>query len=742
MTPERWAQIKDVVGQAMETPLAERTSFVERACGADDALRQEVESLLSAGDGANSMPKARDAIASAAQSVVADHEASERSFLDVVLGQQFEILKPLGRGGMGDVYLARERALDRFVAIKVLRPELAMAPESRERFRREARIVAQLTHPGILRLHTFGEVGGVWYFVMGYVPGESLAERLRLERQLSWVDAHRILTDLADALEYAHRRGVVHRDIKPANILLDDDSGHAVLADFGISKASGIGDSLTATGAVIGTPDYMSPEQTTGSSDVDQRSDIYSLGAVGYRMLAGREPFAGASMGEVMYRRLKQDAPPLKPLAPSAPDALTSVVMKCLARERSERWPDAQALRQALGRVTSSGAEVLPEGVRDLPTFGPYALLWAAAWITIAMATLRPPSERALLLVIAFLVPIGLVLHVWNGGRHGLSPLELARIASWPPEWWSMWWPTSLRRPADLWTRLPWQARLTRGALSAFFISVPVMIVLRTWLGGTGRLTSGDPAQDWFVLAEAVVVLSAAAVAAGAVGWARGRGLSTGESFRVLFGATTSSSSWHTPRIARLLAPALGRVRPPQSDDPADHERAIAEALPLLPSAAGDSGVAAAAIAQRLLRAIVQRDLELTSLERVASASELDRLGAQLASLGDEVPGESGERRELRDLVRHQLEVVRRVRGRRETMAQERARHFDLLRGLWTRLCEVSDAPMDDARRVIEAATRVRSLCSEIVEELETPGLAPSMERSASAPASPPTILN
>jgi hypothetical protein len=697
MTPERWAQVKAVVGQAMETPLEDRVAFVERACGADDGLRREVESLLAADASATSLPGARGGIASTVRSVVAEHEVAHRSLLDAALGQQYEILKPLGRGGMGDVYLARERALERFVAIKVLRPELAIAPESRERFRREARTVAQLSHPGILRLHTFGDVGGIWYFVMGYVRGDSLAERLRLERQLSWIDAHRILTDLADALDCAHRHGVVHRDIKPANILLDDESGRAVLADFGISKAAGLGDSLTATGALVGTPDYMSPEQTLSSSRVDGRSDIYSLGAVGYRMLAGREPFSGGSMGEVMQQRLSQDAVPLQTVAPTVPDALAAVIMKCLSRDPADRWENALALKEALGRVTSSGAEALPEGTRDLPTFGPYALLWAATWVAIALGTTRPPSERALLLLIAFLVPIGLVLHVWNGGSHGLTPSELLRFSFWPPEWWGMWWPRGLRRPTDLWTRLPWQARLARSAVSAFFVAIPVIIVLRRWLGDMGWLPSGDLAHAWFVFAEALVVIAVAAVAGGAFFWARARGLSSGDAFRLLFGTTSPSSYWQLPRISRLLAPATGRVRAPIADDVSDHRRAIAELSPFLPAGAGDTGAAASTVAERLLRAIHDRDAELESLERVASTGEVDRLSAQLEQLGGEAAGEGAERRELRDLVQHQLDVVRRARGRREALAQERAHLFDLMRGLWTRVRRMAGARPDDA---------------------------------------------
>ena len=254
MTPERWQRVKELFSRASALPVEQRSAFVARACDGDAELRDEVSSLLRASEGGDSLPAARVAIAASA---LLDRDASLRATLESALGQQYEIIRPLGHGGMGTVYLARERALERFVAIKVLRPELAEAQEGRERFRREARVAAQLSHPGIVPLHTFGEVGGLWYFVMGYVRGVTLAERLRVERRLPSTDAQRMLVDLADALECAHRSGVIHRDIKPANILIDAESGRAVLADFGIAKVQDESDSLTATGMIVGTPSFM-----------------------------------------------------------------------------------------------------------------------------------------------------------------------------------------------------------------------------------------------------------------------------------------------------------------------------------------------------------------------------------------------------------------------------------------------------------------------------------------------------
>ena len=266
MSDARWQRVKALFAEAMERPPHERSEYVDAVCAGDPSMRAELNSLLEAGADSASVPRARAAVAAAARALAANSGPSPagdgtlQHMLELALGQQYEIVRPLGQGGMGAVYLARERSLERFVAIKVLRPELAEAHDGRERFRREARIAAQLSHPGIVPLHTFGEVGGLWYFVMGYVRGPSLAERLRLEGHIPVDEAHRILTELADALASAHRSGVVHRDIKPANILLDADSGRAVLADFGVAKVGAGDEQLTATGVVIGTPHYMSPE--------------------------------------------------------------------------------------------------------------------------------------------------------------------------------------------------------------------------------------------------------------------------------------------------------------------------------------------------------------------------------------------------------------------------------------------------------------------------------------------------
>src|SRR5499425_3915687 len=207
------------------------------------------------------------------------------------LRDRYVLERELGRGGMATVYLARDLKHDRPVALKVLLPELA-ASLGPDRFQREIKLAARLQHPHILTVHDSGETAGQLWFTMPYVEGESLRDRLRRERQLSVDDALRITREAAQALQYAHEHGVVHRDIEPENLLLTKD-GNTLVADFGIARALGADEHLTQTGMSVGTPAYMSPEQASGDKALDARTDLYSLGAVLYEMLAGEPPYTG-----------------------------------------------------------------------------------------------------------------------------------------------------------------------------------------------------------------------------------------------------------------------------------------------------------------------------------------------------------------------------------------------------------------------------------------------------------------
>ena len=262
--------------------------------------------------------------------------------------------RELGRGGMATVYLATDLKHHRQVAIKVLNPELAAALGP-ERFLREIEIAARLNHPHILALHDSGDADGFLYYVMPYVEGESLRQRLMRQKQLPLNDALEITGAVAIALTYAHSHGVVHRDIKPENILLSGDE--AVVADFGIARAITVArsDQLTATGIAVGTPTYMSPEQAAGETQLDGRSDIYSLGCVLYEMLAGHPPFLGASAQEILARQTLDPVPPLHTARASVSGAVEQAIVKSLAKQPADRFPAAVQFADALSAARTPG---------------------------------------------------------------------------------------------------------------------------------------------------------------------------------------------------------------------------------------------------------------------------------------------------------------------------------------------------------------------------------------------------
>ena len=273
--------------------------------------------------------------------------ATLRDQLQVALSGTYTLERELGRGGMATVFLARDIKHDRLVALKVLHPELA-ASLGPERFLREIKVAARLNHPHILPLHDSGQARDLLYYVMPYVDGESLRQRLNREKQLPLDDALQIARNVAAALDYAHRHQVVHRDIKPENVMLHE--GEALVTDFGIAKAISVAgsDNLTQTGMAVGTPAYMSPEQAAGEAEPDGRSDIYSLGCMLYEMRAGATPFTGPTPQAVMTRRFTEPVPSLRAARPTAPEAVEHAVTKALARVPADRFATAAQLAQAL----------------------------------------------------------------------------------------------------------------------------------------------------------------------------------------------------------------------------------------------------------------------------------------------------------------------------------------------------------------------------------------------------------
>jgi serine/threonine protein kinase/Flp pilus assembly protein TadD len=271
------------------------------------------------------------------------------------LHDRYRLERELGGGGMATVYLAHDLKHDRLVALKVLRPDF-VASLGADRFLREIKVVARLHHPHIVPLYDSGQAGTHLYYVMPYVEGESLRQRLDREKQLPVDDALRIVRAVAGALDYAHRHQVVHRDIKPENVMLHE--GQALVTDFGIAKAISVsgGETLTQTGLAVGTPAYMSPEQAAGETDPDGRSDVYSLGCVLYEMLAGTPPFTGPTAQIVISKRFTEPVPALRAARPLVPEPLELAVTKALARTPADRFASAAQFAHALDLPTGTGA--------------------------------------------------------------------------------------------------------------------------------------------------------------------------------------------------------------------------------------------------------------------------------------------------------------------------------------------------------------------------------------------------
>lgn len=328
------------------------------------------------------------------------HPSPDFLALQSALAGEYSLQRELGRGGMGVVYLARDVQLDRDVAIKVLPTHLAQHAASRERFLREARTAAGLSHPHIVPIHRVGEAGGFVFFVMTFVDGETLGERLRTRGPLPHAEAARVLREVAWALAYAHGRGIVHRDVKPDNILLEASTGRALVTDFGIAHGGGESDGQRDAGLIMGTANFMSPEQAA-NAPVDARSDLYALGVVGFLAVSGRLPFetqnaASQNAHTVMVRQATEAPPAVSRVAPGLPSSLAAVIDRCLERDPARRFGDGEAMAAALAPSTDTKPALPPMlrawlGARNplmvpyLGWFGAFGALTTAnliAWVT------------------------------------------------------------------------------------------------------------------------------------------------------------------------------------------------------------------------------------------------------------------------------------------------------------------------------------------------------------------------
>jgi serine/threonine-protein kinase len=356
LSRDEWRELEPMIDAVLDAPPDRRGAASLEPHDIDDERRAELARV--ADECEADLPLLRQPAAERFASLF-DHVP-----MPEMLADRYRIREEIGRGGMAIVYTARDVKHGRDVAVKVLREEVAAAL-GRSRFLREIEIVAQLRHPNIVPLYDSGEADGLLYYVMPYEAGHSLRQRLTLGSPVPVEHAVAILRDVCDALAYAHGQGVVHRDIKPDNVLLS--GRHALVSDFGIARAvtAATGQmTLTADGVLLGTPQYMAPEQVAGDANVDHRADIYSVGVLAYELLTGRPPFTGESPQAVLTAHLVQPPAPLSAYREDIPHALADVVLRCLAKQPAERWQTADEL---LGRLDPMTVRI-HSGAFDAPS--------------------------------------------------------------------------------------------------------------------------------------------------------------------------------------------------------------------------------------------------------------------------------------------------------------------------------------------------------------------------------------
>ena len=636
-----------------------------------------------------------------------------RDALQAKVGAQYRILRLLGRGGMGAVYLARDLTLEREVAIKVVN-SAADSAEMYDRFRREAKTAAQLAHPHIVPLHAFGNVEGMPYFVMGYVRGESLAERLRRDGKLPEVEARRILAEIADALDHAHRRGVVHRDVKPDNILIEDASGRALLTDFGIAKSITHGETLTQHGSIVGTPHYMSPEQGAGHADIDGRSDIYSLGVVGYTMLAGRLPFEGRSAADILAKHVTQEPPPLRSIAPTISDTTQHAVERCLAKDPAKRWPDARALRVALG--TADDAD-LPDALEAVHGHGVAFVMIATvllllSWIVIVRMQDAPPVVLA---IIGGIIALGYVVVVASLRFEGFPLAVVQRVIWSEPSWWPSWYPRKLRRRNNVWDRLPRSVRWFRVVFPFVFVSL--------------AMTVPDPMHNFTLklLVFLIVFAIAGALELTAKRELKRMGITSWNDLsRIVSTPPSRVRFWSQPRIAAVLAPAQDDAL--TADSPHAQLQSILRIAEDLSGPLRSIGSDAAAAGRRLLASIDQSDKQIADLARNVEAGEEQRLVEKIAALANVEQGA-----EMRQLLEKQLDLIRDLSARIENARARRNRHIEMLKTLALHMASLRArvSPSD----VGSLSDNVRVLCEQISRQGNTNAFAdePTVRQSTGA---------
>jgi serine/threonine-protein kinase len=444
VTPERWRRVNEVFRLARACAPERCAKVVAEACGGDEELRQQVEALLAAdvedGEFLDTPPLGATAVEGLWHGVAppggldAPATGAAESLEGVVVAGNYELGALLGRGGMGAVYRARQRSLDREVAVKILRAEALAYPGARERFEREAKAVARLKHPNIVAVHDYGvapEVGA--FIVMELLTGRSLGEELERNGPMAIGSAVAVMRQVCAAVGAAHAAGVLHRDLKPDNVVLEPGEGSAVTAkvlDFGLAKltdaASGPRPTLTKSGVIMGTPAYMSPEQCRGEA-LDARSDVYELGCVLYEMVTGRPPFVAETSFDVMTQHATVEPTPPSELTPQVPQPVEAAILKALAKRPEQRFESAAELGEALVASATPGAGRAGESAGGIGTRDGRR----ATMLSQPKRTLRPIALACVL--VAALSVAGLLLWRARTGSVAVAPIKTIAVLPFKP---------------------------------------------------------------------------------------------------------------------------------------------------------------------------------------------------------------------------------------------------------------------------------------------------------------------
>jgi len=596
---------------------------------------------------------------------------------------------------MGIVYKAKDRRLKRPVAVKLLPPELAFREEVRSRFLREAQTAAQLSHPNIVPIYSVDEVDGLVFFVMALVEGESLGFHLKRERRAPLDFAHRVLCDVADALSYAHARSIVHRDIKPDNILMDRVTGRTLVSDFGIARAAEGDSRLTVTGIAVGTPAYMSPEQAIGERDIDGRSDLYSLGVVGYQMLTGELPFAANNTPAMLMKHINEAPRPIRDLRPDVPAGLDRAIERAMAKKADQRWSDAAAFRDSLS----------DDSVRSAPVRDAVAARLEAPRPNAGQLNDRPPATHRAVRDVApprryvpTAPPLAPPVPPWLQPR-GTTDGSQPAIPPWMPNSWR-----DVRREWRQYNKdqrrlLKEQIREQRRAYARGAVmppgfapgqEVPIEYRIRAFrmhvarLGTTAAILAGvnlvtSPMVPWFLVPAAFMSLSV--LRRGGALWAEGvrlRDIFGNDARLPARGATaTAGQALGVSAASRAPQRAAGLVPREVLDGPhgtkvmraAEDEAEIIEAIEKLAKADRDMIPDVRPTVESLVERVAALAQALQRLDQDVTPETLSRIDARISAAAAEP--DTSDREKRLALLRRQRATLDDLLGRRESLVSQ-----------------------------------------------------------------------